>query len=218
VEAVVWSDYLCPWCYVGRDRTAGIELLGVHAVSAPYELHPEIPPEGRPIRADGRIAQVFDRIEAECDAAGRPFRRPTRVPNTRRALETAEVVRERSPLTFGALDDALFRAYFVEDLPLDDHDLLDELVAGAGASADEVRQSVEAGDGHAAVNASMRRAHGAGVTATPAWLIDGRFVIPGVQPFETMQRWILRLQTSSADQHRPDATSIDQPSSEAPSR
>ena len=47
VEAVVWSDYLCPWCYVGRDRTAAIEDLGVQVTPLPYELHPEIPPEGR---------------------------------------------------------------------------------------------------------------------------------------------------------------------------
>jgi predicted DsbA family dithiol-disulfide isomerase len=29
LTAKVWSDYICPWCYLGRDRTALIESLGV---------------------------------------------------------------------------------------------------------------------------------------------------------------------------------------------
>ncbi len=194
MDAVVWSDYLCPWCYVGRDRTALIERLGVPVMQLPYELHPEIPAGGRRIRADGRLTPVLDRVEAECEALGLAFRRPTRVPNTRRALETAEVVRARSPASFAALDDALFRAHFVDNLPLDDPEVLDSLVEATGLAAAEVRDAVEAGAGRPLVDRAMQRARDAGVTATPAWLIDGRFVIPGAQPPETIERWVTRLQ------------------------
>ena len=64
MEARCWSDYLCPWCYVGRASSATIEELGVEVVHLPYELHPEIPPEGRAVRPDGRLGPTFDRIEA----------------------------------------------------------------------------------------------------------------------------------------------------------
>lgn len=197
MEAVVWSDYLCPWCYVGRDRTLRMERLGVRVSPMPYELHPDIPPEGRRLRAHGRVAHVFDRIEFECEAAGLPFRRPTRVPNTRRALETAEVVRSRSESAFAALDDALFRAHFVDGLALDDVDVLDGLVDAAGLEAKDVRAGVVAGEGRSAVDRSMRRARDAGVTATPAWFLDGRLVIPGALPAETMQRWVERMQATA---------------------
>src|SRR3954468_15786792 len=83
VDAVMWSDYLCPWCYVGRDRTTAIEQLGLPGTGLPSHLHPERPPAGRRVRPDGRLAPVLDRIEAECEAAGMAFRRPTRMPNTR---------------------------------------------------------------------------------------------------------------------------------------
>lgn len=193
----MWSDYLCPWCYVGRDRTARLEQLGVTITPMPYELHPEIPPAGRTVRADGRLAPVFGRVEAECEAAGMAFRRPRRMPNTRRALETAEVVRGRAPSSFAALDDSLFRAHFVHGLPLDDPDLLDDLVLSAGAPAGAVREEVEAGHGRGAVEQSMATAHEVGVTATPAWWIDRRLVIPGALDPETMQRWVLRLQQAA---------------------
>lgn len=199
VEAVVWSDYLCPWCYVGRDRTVRIEQLGVRVTPRPYELHPDIPKGGRPVRPDGRLAAVFDRVEAECVAAGVAFRRPTRVPNTRRALETAEVVRAMSGTAFAALDEALFRAHFVDQLPLDDIDVLDRLINDAGLPSPLVRDAVDAGAGKGAVDRSMREAREAGVTSTPAWLVDGRFVIPGALPPETMLRWVSRLQATAAE-------------------
>jgi len=44
VDAVVWSDYLCPWCYLGRDRTKLLGELGVNVVPQPFEVHPEYPP------------------------------------------------------------------------------------------------------------------------------------------------------------------------------
>ena len=54
MHAVVWSDYICPWAYLGRDRTVLLCSLGVDVVPLPYELHPELPPQGRTIRPDGR--------------------------------------------------------------------------------------------------------------------------------------------------------------------
>lgn len=190
----MWSDYLCPWCYVGRDRTSRLERIGVRVTPMPYELHPEIPPEGRRVRVDGRLAPVLDRVEAECEAAGLPFRRPTRIPNTRRALETAEVVRARSAVAFATLDAALFRAHFVDGLALDDADVLDRLVDEADVPAADVRKAVDGGEGRPAVDRSMEQAREVGVTSTPAWLVDGRFVIPGALPAETMERWVTRLQ------------------------
>ncbi|MCU1351008.1 MAG: hypothetical protein JWM05_217 [Acidimicrobiales bacterium] len=193
MEATCWSDYLCPWCYVGRSRTAVMEDLGVTVTHLPYELHPEIPPEGRPVRPDGRLSAVLDHIGAECEVLGMAFRRPTRTPNTRRALETAELVRRHHPAAFPALHDALFRAHFADGLALDDPAVLDALVADAGAPADAVRQLVDEGDGGLALQQSMEAARAAGVTATPAWLVDESFLIPGVQDEATVRRWIGRM-------------------------
>ena len=68
MQALLWRDYLCPWCHLGRDRTALLTTLGVTVEAQAYELHPEIPTEGRPVRADGRFARVLDHIAAECAA------------------------------------------------------------------------------------------------------------------------------------------------------
>jgi predicted DsbA family dithiol-disulfide isomerase len=196
VQALVWSDYICPWAYLGRDRTDLLRSLGLDVVPMPYELHPEIPSEGRTHRPDGRLAQVYGGIAEECAAVGLPFRAPTRTPNSRQALSTAEVVRLHAPEQFSALDDALFRAHFVEGRDLGDAGVLDDIVTSVGLSPDEVRAAVDSGEGEEAVRASMVRAHANGVAATPAWLFgaDGEgLVLPGVQPRELYERIVTRL-------------------------
>jgi predicted DsbA family dithiol-disulfide isomerase len=193
MHAKVWSDYICPWAYVGRDRTALLRSLGVTVESMPYELHPEIPPEGRTLRPDGRMAAVHQHIARLCEEAGLAFLPPSRVPNSRRALETAEVVRQQRPDLFDTVDAALFDAHFVVGLDIGDPDELDRIVSNAGASAADVRALVDAGAGQNAVTASMAVAHGHGIAATPAWLFGEDFVLPGAQPRELFERIVARL-------------------------
>ncbi len=192
VEAECWSDYLCPWCYVGQQRDELMASLGVTVTHLPFELHPEIPPEGRPIRADGRLRATFDRIEEACSAVGMTFRRPTRMPNTRRALETAEWVRTHHSEAFRALHRSLFAAQFATGDPLDDPDLLDALVTTAGAPVGPVRDAVDAGRAEALVSASMARAREVGVASTPTWMV-GELMIPGALDPATMERWVTKV-------------------------
>jgi predicted DsbA family dithiol-disulfide isomerase len=189
----VWSDYICPWAYLGRDRTELLRSLGVTVTSMPYELHPEIPPDGRTVRPDGRLSRVYADIARQCADVELPFRPPQHVPNSRRALSTAAVVRAHEPSCFDALDDALFAAHFVGALDIGDRDVINQLVADAGASAEDVGALVDQGEGAEIVATSMRTAHDHGVAATPAWLFGDELVIPGAQPRELFERIVARL-------------------------
>ncbi len=195
MQARCWSDYLCPWCYVGQARSAQMAALGVEVVHLPYELHPEIPPEGRRVRVDGRLAPTFARVVRECESVGLPWRAPTRMPNTRRALETAEWVRRHHPEAFDEVHRALFDAHFAAGLALDDPAVIDGIVADAGAPAPQVRGAVEAGLARAAVDASMAEAREAGATSTPTWVLDAGLVVPGALDPATLDRWIRKIRS-----------------------
>ena len=170
----MWSDYLCPWCYVGQDRTALLRSLGVTVTVLPFELHPRVPAAGIP------NTRRYSAVAAECEAAGMPFRPPTHVPNTRRVLAAAEWVRQCEPESFDALHAALFRASFVDGLDLGDDDVLASLL--------DVDVDVDFEQGSAWVDESMARAQGVDVFATPAWLLDSGVVIAGVQPRAYFER------------------------------
>jgi predicted DsbA family dithiol-disulfide isomerase len=193
MQALLWRDYLCPWCYLGRDRTALIEALGVAVTPMSYELHPEVPLTGRAIRPGGRLDQVLDHIAEECEDVGLPMRKPTRTPNTRRALEMAEILRARFPDAFRAYDDACYGTHWHDGGDLGDPATLRALVLDAGADPDEVDDLLTSGFGAAALDRSMTAARELGVTATPAWWVDDRLLIPGAQPRATIERWITKV-------------------------
>ncbi|MBV9411624.1 MAG: DsbA family protein [Acidimicrobiia bacterium] len=181
-----------------------LRSLGVTVTSLPYELHPEIPVGGISLKERwgaryGEASAMYARIEKECEQAGLPFRRPARVPNTRRALETAEWVRRNQPTSFDSLERALFDTHFIENRPLDDPEVLDELVSAAGADAVAARVAVDEGAMLPALRESMDAAMDANVTGTPAWLLDGRLLIPGAQSRDLYEIWVQRLRQRDPD-------------------
>ncbi len=192
MQALLWRDYLCPWCYLGRDRTALLESLGVQVTTLAYELHPEVPVEGRAMRPDGRLATVVAGVGAECESLGMPFRAPSRIPNTRRALETIEVVRTQQPDAFAAVDDAFYRVQWVDDGDLGDPAVLDAALAGAGVDP----ASVDLALGARLLEQARAEADRHDVAGTPAWWVDDRLLIPGVQDRATVERWVGRLLAS----------------------
>lgn len=182
MEAVVWSDYLCPWCYVGQDRTALLRSRGVAVTVLPFELHPRVPVGGIP------STRPYSAVAAECEAVGLPFRPPTIVPNTRRVLSVAEWVRRRCPESFDALHHTLFAAYFADGLDISQPDVLHSLVERVGVDA----TSVEPDLGSTWVDESMAQARDVDVFATPAWLLESGVVIAGVQPRAYFERVVDR--------------------------
>jgi predicted DsbA family dithiol-disulfide isomerase len=191
VEAVVWSDYLCPWCYLGQDRTALLRSLGVQVTPLPYELHPGIPISGIPAKP-ARYLRFIDMAEE----IGMPFRPPELVPNSKRALASAELVRQQWPDAFAALDESLFHAAWVEGRNIGDPSVVDDLVDASGADAAAVREVVDAGGMNEALVASRQAAIDRDVTGTPAWLLEGRMLIPGLQDRSLFERFVERLTTS----------------------
>lgn len=151
----------------------------MRVTARPYELHPGLPVDGIP--SDRR----YSGIAAACADAGLPFNPPTLVPNSRRALATAEAVRLTSPDAFDAFDRALFAAYFVDGRNIGDPDVLAELVVSSGATPVGYEPHL--------VKTSMDQAYDAGVSGTPAWWIDNRLMIPGVQDRSYYERMVERL-------------------------
>jgi predicted DsbA family dithiol-disulfide isomerase len=198
MRAVLWSDYICPWCYLGRDRTALLVELGVSVEHRAFDLHPEMPDSGTTVRPGGRLRAVLERIGAECREVGLPFALPQRLPRSRLALETAEVVRVRHPECFASFDDALFAAVFAEPDDIADRDVLAGIVASAGAPPGDVLDAVDGGEGARLLDASMSEARERGVSATPSWLIDERLLIPGALPRDQIRRWVEKRSRSSA--------------------
>ncbi len=199
MRAVLWRDYLCPWCWLGRDRTALLTELGVTVDARSYDLHPEIPAEGRAVRPDGRFAALLARIDAEAEVVGLPLRVPSRIGNTRLALETVELVRVHWPEAFTGVDVAFYEAQWLHDRDLGDPAVVDAVLAAHGVDPTAVAARRHDGEGARALAAAMDEARQHDVTGTPAWWVADRLLIPGVQDRDTLERWIRRLAERSGE-------------------
>jgi predicted DsbA family dithiol-disulfide isomerase len=189
----VWIDVVCPWAYLGLDRTALLRELGFEVRTRAFELNPGIPSEGIDVRDGGRLAATHERIRRECAEVQMPFDPPRLVPNSRMALEWVEAAAVLAPERHRAVVETLFRGRFADGADLGDPSVVAGLVADAGVDAAAVGRGVDDGVGAAGMLASRDVASEIGIAATPAWRFENGFVLPGVHPREHVSRWGRRL-------------------------
>ncbi len=164
----------------------------------PYELHPELPPEGRdrgerPQRPDGHVSPIRQLAE-EADIPYQPGRH---IPNSHRSLEAAEFAREQG--VFDAYHRALFNAYFGEGRDIGDVSVLSELGAAIKLDAAALEEALASGRYTALVNEATEEARASGVTGTPTFIFDDgerRLPIVGAQEYAVFQNVAQRMGAS----------------------
>lgn len=203
MHITVWNDYICPWAYAARPQTAWLRARIAEAGLDPscvtvrsFELHPDIPADGRANRVGGRLDQVFDHIATECETRGQPFNKPARTPNSHAILALAELVSDRHPDVFEAFDDAVARAHWVDGAAIDDPAVVHRILGEVGLDAHAMTSDEAAAEGEQLLANARAAAMEVGATATPAWQI-GDLVVAGLHEDAQFQRWVGRILAQS---------------------
>ncbi|MFL6587721.1 MAG: DsbA family oxidoreductase [Luteimonas sp.] len=196
----IWSDVVCPWCWIGKRRLeAGIELLGDDAPAFeihwhPYQLDPDAGTTPVPLReayakkfgGAERTAQMLAQTQATARAEGLPFdfdRDQVRVTTLPAHRLLALATREGDA---DAVGEALFHAHFAEGRNLADPEVLVAAGAAGGLDAGRIRAMLDSNALDAEVRAEIAQAHSMGIRAVPTFVIDGRLVVQGAQPPDAM--------------------------------
>lgn len=181
----------------------------------PFELHPEVPPEGRPRgEASGRPNPAMEAAHA----AGIPMIRPSVIANSRLALEASEFVRATAPEAFEGFHKAVFHAYFVEDRNIGEVDVLTGIAETLGVDTAALRAALAERTYAPAVDDRIQWAVSRGITSTPFFLFaaDKLYAVPGAQEYPVFQSVMERLGVSpraSEDGSDGGAADGDEPSS-----
>lgn len=179
---------------MGLDRSAYLrERHGAQVTWRPFDLHPEIPDEGLPAERLGFYLGHLDRVRAEVEASGLPWRTPTVIPRTREALEATEHVGHVAPDAVHDFHHDVMTGYWAEGLDIGRRGVLLAIAGRHGVDGDTLAAALDEGRHAEAVDASKRDAYDVGAGATPSWWIDRRFVLPGAQPREVFDRILVRL-------------------------
>lgn len=208
----VVSDVVCPWCFVGKRRLEKALALTPDITTEihwrPYQLAPDLPPEGKPRRQymldkfgdPERIRQIHERltgIGAE-EGIAFDFDRIAVAPNTLNAHRL--ILWARSPDTQNRVVEALFTAFFIEGRNLADDA---ELVAIGESCGLDPALLAELFATDADVERTRREYFSAqkiGVTGVPFFIVAGRYGIAGAEAPETIAGAIRQAAAEAAAQ------------------
>ena len=195
----VWSDLVCPWCYIGKRRLERA-LAGwpdapqVEIVDRSFQLNPSMPEGTTSLRRDylrakygwspSQAARIDAEMEQRAAADGLEYHLTADglTGNTFDAHRLVHLARDR-----GRQDETverLFRAYFTERQSLFDRASLETLAIDAGLDADEARGVLAGHDYADAVTNDVREARALGVSGVPFFVFDRRLGVSGAQPVD----------------------------------
>ena len=146
LRLTVFSDYICPFCYVGHHRL--MRLRDEYDLKINWcfiEIHPETSPEGEPVASldypSEQWNQLMYNLESVAKEEGIAMAEHTFTTNSKDALLLSEAAKEQGREKFYALHEKLFTAFFVDSRNIGDRDILRELATECGIGSDVIEQA-----------------------------------------------------------------------------
>jgi predicted DsbA family dithiol-disulfide isomerase len=212
MQVEVWSDVVCPWCYIGK-RKLETALSGfahadqVEVVWRSFQLDPSIPEghteETLPAlaakygRSVEEMAGQMRRVEEVAAAEGLQYDLARGVSgNTLLAHELTHLAAEHG--LGGAMEERLMHANFEEHRSVFDVDALVPLAVEVGLDEAEVRTALADRRFLPAVRDDIETARALGATGVPFFVVDRAYGAAGAQPAETL---LQLLERAWADSH-----------------
>ena len=205
----IWSDVVCPWCYVGKRRLETALATFEHAdevevVYRSFELDPTAPRSansggrelstavvarkyGRPEAEMRRMQQQLIDLAAEEGLAFRLFETVhTNTVDAHRVLHLA--LDAGGPALQREVNEALLSAYFEQALDVGVHDVLTKVAVGVGLDEGRVHEVLAGQECADAVAADVAQARAFGATGVPFFVIDRAYGVSGAQPAEVFSQ------------------------------
>jgi predicted DsbA family dithiol-disulfide isomerase len=203
VAVDIWSDVMCPWCAVGYTQfakaVAALEgELDVDVRWMPFELNPDLPPEGKDQqkhlaevygRTPEDVAAMRSQMQATAARAGFPMdytgegvEPPAMMWNTFEAHKLLRwALAEQGPEAQTRLKLALLRAHFQQRRNVSDREVLLEVAATEGFDRARAAEALDDDALAVAVRSEEQRGREAGIHSVPSFVVEGKYLIQGAR-------------------------------------
>src|SRR5215469_13906492 len=172
MQVEIWSDVVCPWCYLGkRHFERALEQFPhrgeVEVTYRSFELDPSAPPGANTATVELLASKYGMTLEQAREA--------------HRLLHLAKAQGKQAEMA-----ERLHRAYFTDQVSIFDHSSLADLAASVGLDHDKALGVLASDDYGQAVDDDEKTARSFGVNGVPFFVIDRRYGVSGAQPPEIM--------------------------------
>jgi len=213
MKVEVWSDVVCPWCYIGKRRfehalAAFDGRADVEVEWRSFQLNPD-QPRGAVDDHDAHLAaklgatleqvrQMNARLVALAAAEGLDYHFETyKVVNTIDAHRILHLAKAHG--LGNEAHERLLRAQLVEGQLLEDPATLARLAGEIGVDEAEAAQALASGAYEADVEADVAEARALGIDAVPFFVFDRRYGIPGAQPADVFLSALQQVAAEAAE-------------------
>jgi predicted DsbA family dithiol-disulfide isomerase len=192
----VFSDYVCPWCYLGDNRVKKLkENYDINVKLIHFPLHPDTPQEGRALMdlfscGPEEIQIKNMRMHGIMEADGLPFKDRSHTYNSRLAQEVGSWA-DTQP-GGEKIHDKFYEAYFVDRRNIGDADVILDVVKSVGLDETAAKAVIDDRSYKDAVDADWAKSHSYGVTGVPTFVSEGQGVV-GAQPYEALVEFVTTL-------------------------
>lgn len=213
VTVDVYSDVVCPWCYIGKRRfEKGLALaegdgdlgVDVEVTFKPHQLDPSAAPGvagpvfdayAKKFGGPERASEIMRHITDTAAGDGLDFRMD--IAQRANTLLAHRLIwrsgRPDSSVSQDAMKERLLRAYFMEGVHVGSAEALADVVAELGLDRADTVAFLESDEGVDEVTAELRTGHENGITAVPTYVFNGAWAVPGAQDPETFAKVLEKM-------------------------
>ena len=204
------SDVVCPWCIIGyRQLLQALEATGTQAQIHwhPFELNPDMPPEGEQlrdhiIRKYGSSAEESESNRSRLVAVGAELGIDFKFDDTshiRNTFDAHQLMHWAD--TLGCKNDlkqALFQAYFTEQLDVSDRSVLVEKAVALGLDREEATAVLEDQRYADEVRSNEQLWLSRGIQGVPAVILAEKYLLSGAQGKDNFSAAIRQVEAETA--------------------
>jgi predicted DsbA family dithiol-disulfide isomerase len=192
LKVIAYSDYICPFCYIGYHRIEQLKKkYDLDVEWRPFEIHPETPKEGALTDElpfpEGYLEAAFANVKRLADEDGIPLKFSDKLSNSHLALSISEFARKKGK--FDEFHELVLDAYWLQGKDIGDKELLLDLAESIGLNKKQVEAYLETDEPRNVLQKSLKEIRSHGINGVPAFIIDDKLIF-GAQPYEVFDRVI----------------------------
>ena len=190
LKVTVFSDYICPFCYIGKARIDKLQKeFDLDVEWKGFEIHPETPSGGQTLEEFGipkdYIEMAKRNLENLAKDANLDLKERQNISNSNLALRIAEFAKEKGE--FNKFHNMIFRAYWQEGKDIGDSEILFDIIEKIGLYKNDLKIYLKSNKSKEKLDTYLKEVRDRGITGVPTFIVGDTLVV-GAQPYDELKK------------------------------